>query len=270
MTASARIDRPRTLFADALEAWSLGDRLRDKTTLVGALTMRKLGKLRNVPARSHVITIRSGGIRFSLDVWAAEHRPLREIIARDEYGITRGGLLAPGGLVVDVGANIGVFSLISALRVGSTGKVIAFEPHPRAFERLVRNVGQNDAGKVIVPINAAVSATAGTLSFDPDAVTVHNSVDRAGTTQVRALTLDDDGQVSQLHHIDVLKVDVEGHEMSVLQGAERTLLRTSAVVVEYQTNATREGVFDRLRHAGFSEFSETRYGDEDGLISTHR
>ncbi len=268
--ASAEIAKRPTLAADALEAWGLGDGIRDKAVLVGALTLRKLNNLRHPRGASHVITIRSAGILVSLDVYAGEHRPLREILARDEYGVMRGNLLAPGDVVVDVGANIGVFSLISALRVGPAGRVIAFEPHPRAFARLVRNVDQNHFQKVIVPIQAAVSAAAGELSFDPDSITVHNSVDAAGSTTVRAVTLDADPNVTALAQIDLLKIDVEGHEVAVLGGAEETLLRTRHIVVEYQTSANREQVKARLQRAGFENLSETRYGDEDGLISASR
>jgi FkbM family methyltransferase len=269
MTPSDHVGRP-SLMADTLEAWRLGDRLRDRATLVGALAMRKLAKWRGVRTGSHVITIRSAGILVSLDVWAAEHRPLREIIARDEYGIIRGKVLRPGGVAVDVGANIGVFSLMAALRVGPTGRVVAFEPHPRAFQRLVRNIEQNHLGETIVPIPAAVSDLPGVISFNPDSVTVHNSVDVAGSTKVPAVTLDDDLHISGVDHIDLLKIDVEGHEVSVLTGAERTLLRTAHVVVEYQTAANRELVVGRLERAGFADFSETRYGVEDGLITATR
>lgn len=259
-----------TLIADALEAWGLGDGARDKAVLVGALTRRKLENWRHPRDKSHVITIRSSGILVSLDVWAGEHRPLREILARDEYGVMRGDLLAPGGVAVDVGANIGVFSLIAAQRVGPAGKVIAFEPHPLAFQRLARNIAQNHFQKVIVPVQAAVSAVAGVLSFDPDSITVHNSVDSAGSTTVRAVTLDADPNVAQLAHIDLLKIDVEGHEAAVLAGAQHTLMRTTHVVVEYQTSVNREQVISRLHQAGFENLSETRYGAEDGLVSASR
>ena len=75
------------LLPDIAEAFGLGDGPRE-LQLVGTLAIKKLGAWHLMPDPGrHEITISSHGCRFTLDLWAVEHRPLREIVARDEYEV---------------------------------------------------------------------------------------------------------------------------------------------------------------------------------------
>jgi len=65
--------------------------------------------------------------------------------------------LAPGMVVCDIGAHIGIYSLLAAQHVGREGRVYAFEPDPRTFPYLVRNIEQNGFSNIIIPIKKAVS-----------------------------------------------------------------------------------------------------------------
>jgi FkbM family methyltransferase len=72
--------------------------------------------------------------------------------------------LREGDVVVDIGANLGAFTVLAASRVGASGRVYAYEPDPRTCERLVANVRLNGLKNVVVE-NAAVGAAAGEAVF---------------------------------------------------------------------------------------------------------
>jgi FkbM family methyltransferase len=266
------------LIPDVVEAFGLADRFQDKLLLVGTLTLHKLSGwgLPADPGR-HEIRIRTAGFDLNLDIWSGEQRPLREIIGRDEYGIRRGDLIHAGSTVIDVGANIGVFSVLAARAVGKDGIVLAYEPHPAAFKRLAANARQNGLEGVLIPINAAVSDRRGEFQFHPSAVSVHNRVNRDSesteallATVVEAVALDEDPRVTALAKIDFMKVDVEGHEVQVLRGAQRTLERTSAVLLEYHRTDLKDAAIALLRSGGLTEMTERVYGPGLGLVKAHR
>jgi len=137
----------------------------------------------------------------------------------------------PGDVCLDVGANIGFFAMMMAHRAGATGKVYAFEPVPETFEVLSQNAQLARASTLnLMPIHAAVSSSNGELSICRHAHSTLNQVFALGESsakaseRVAATTL-----VSALEKlaceapISLLKIDVEGHELSVLQGAERLM-----------------------------------------------
>lgn len=259
------------LVPDIIEAARLGDRPRDSISLLVALTLRKLTTL-GLPLDfgNHTVRICTHGMVIEMDVWAAEHRPLREIVARDEYGLFHGGLLEPGDNVIDVGANVGIFSLFAATYVGSAGRVVAYEPHPTAFERLVRNVTRNHLSEVIKPINKAASDRPGDISFDPSSMSVENRIEAAGSMIVPAVALDDDPAVAGLSSVGLMKIDVEGHEAAVLAGGPGVLSRTRAIVVEYHSETAQEAVMRTLDRSGFIRTSHVAYRHGLGLISARR
>lgn len=139
--------------------------------------------------------------------------------------------LRPGMTVVDIGANIGYYTLLAARAVGSTGAVHAFEPEPQNFAMLTENVRINKYNHVTLQ-HAAVSDSIGTLTvyFD-EHVRVKSSLSRKNletetsikSVDVPAMRLDDYLQQQGIENVDVLKVDVEGAEALVLAGAERVL-----------------------------------------------
>lgn len=132
--------------------------------------------------------------------------------------------LQPGDTAVDVGANIGYFAAMMAAQVGPRGRVVAVEPVPQTFDVLCMNAGlASDAGLHLDPIPAAVSSSDGTVSLcRAEHSTLHQvTFDATANAEcVKALTL-----VSLLEQsgidgvISLLKVDVEGHELAVLEGA---------------------------------------------------
>lgn len=141
-------------------------------------------------------------------------------------------VLKAGNVFVDVGANMGLYSLFAANRVGVHGYIIAIEPSTRDFERLETNVKLNSF-RNIKPEHCALSNHAGfaELHIAKERNAGHNTfgtfayegVRQERTEHVRLQTLDEMIQQKRLERIDVIKVDVEGSELSVLEGAENTI-----------------------------------------------
>jgi FkbM family methyltransferase len=137
-------------------------------------------------------------------------------------------LLEPGMVYVDVGANIGLHSLIAAWRVGPTGRVVAIEPQASVFEALCTNVAVNKLTNVD-EIRSAVGNKEGSAviyTVDPinsgqATLAVHSGESLFGQEQVAVSSLDDILSRMGLDQVDVLKVDVEGGELEVLEGSRR-------------------------------------------------
>jgi FkbM family methyltransferase len=156
-------------------------------------------------------------VPYEAMVWAhqEEERELRALRA----------LLSPGDHFVDCGANVGLWSLVAAGRVGGAGRVTAFEPNPSAHERLIQNIAASGAvGERITVLNVAVAARTGFVTFETGAQ--HNLGrivgDRGGGAciPVQAVSLDEQlGDVA----IRALKLDIEGGEAPALRGAARIL-----------------------------------------------
>ena len=138
--------------------------------------------------------------------------------------------LRPGDVYVDVGANIGILSLAAALAVGDTGRVIAFEPHAGIFRFLRANVALNDFRNVQLH-NCAVGNRVGTVGFSSEKSDDANRVlpDGAGL-RVRMVTLD--STLPTAGEVSLLKIDAEGYEKFILDGAARTAERTACLFIE--------------------------------------
>jgi FkbM family methyltransferase len=131
--------------------------------------------------------------------------------------------------VVDVGSNKGYFSLLAAPRVLPGGRVISYEPHPRNLEDIQRTIDANGHTHWAArPL--AVSCQSGAASlFTPgweEGVSGWGSLDqRAGgpTIEVQTTTLDSDLNALGVDHVDLLKMDIQGHEFEAVQGAASLL-----------------------------------------------
>ncbi|VAW75583.1 methyltransferase FkbM [hydrothermal vent metagenome] len=164
-----------------------------------------------------------------------------------------------GVTVIDVGANKGVYSYWMSRAVGPTGRVIAFEPQPELEKHLADVVGSFFLSNVeIVP--HALSARPG------DAVLYRRNVGSGDASfeampggeaiEVSCTTLDDYVAASGLDGIAYIKCDVEGHELAVMQGAEKTLKRWGPVLqVEcHHREAAQGDLFTFLSGLGYEGF----------------
>ena len=153
-------------------------------------------------------------------------------------------LLKPGMTFVDVGANEGLFSVFAARRLGSAGRVVAVEPSSRERRQLARNVERNRLGNVTIVPHALGSEAgsarlriAGALHGGHNTFGdfVHEGASAVGAEEVLVETLDALARRLALGRVDVVKIDVEGAELKVLNGM-RDLLRTARPVLLIEAN----------------------------------
>lgn len=131
--------------------------------------------------------------------------------------------------VLDVGANIGYYTLILARLVGPRGRVFAFEPDPANFALLKKNVESNGYKNVVL-VNAALSDRPATLRLylseeNRGDHRIYPSDDARRTIQIPAITADD-YLAGLSHEIAFIKMDVQGAEAKVLRGMQRLLQET--------------------------------------------
>jgi FkbM family methyltransferase len=173
---------------------------------------------------------------------------------------------AAGGIFVDVGANVGTYTMSLARHVGQGGKVIAIEPHPVTHARLAFNRVASNVKQVVL-VAAAAGPTDGELMIETDGDNLGASHivsgERAGKAiKVPSLRLQrilDDAGVT---HVDALKIDVEGYEDRVLSGffkAAPSSLWPGAVVIEHLSrNEWLDDCIADMRTRGYAETGKTR------------
>lgn len=122
----------------------------------------------------------------------------------------------------DIGANVGLYTLPAARRVGPSGRVFAFEPMPRNVEILRSHIAMNGFRNVTV-VAAGVGDEIGTLRMAEGKTPSEFHADPAGTYAVRSITLDSWQVESQSPLPRIIKMDVEGAEAAVFRGARRVI-----------------------------------------------
>jgi FkbM family methyltransferase len=154
--------------------------------------------------------------------------------------------VAPGSVVLDIGANIGAHTLPLAKIVGETGKVIAFEPTDYAFGKLKKNLSLNEAlASRVTVIQALLVATLSeeipeaipsswTLEKTTDDESLKHPVHGGTFNSLKGalpIRLDDWFETNPVDRIDFIKMDVDGYEIGVLEGATRTLAKRRPVII---------------------------------------
>jgi FkbM family methyltransferase len=171
-----------------------------------------------------------------------------------------------GGVFVDVGANVGTYAMVLARHTGSTGKVIAVEPHPVTHARLAFNRAASGFSQVAL-VAAAAGPSDGELLIETDGDNLGASHIASGEPSGNAIAVPSlrlqrilgDAGVSR---VDALKIDVEGFEDRVLTGffreaAERLWPR--AVVIEHLSREEwQDDCIADMRARGYAEAGKTR------------
>jgi len=143
-------------------------------------------------------------------------------------------IIHEGSTVIDMGANIGYYTLIFARLVGSEGKVFAFEPDPENFHILKKNLEINNYQNVILE-QKAVSNQSGKLRLYLDnknkgAHTIFKPVDNAPSVEINAITLDDYFRNFK-GKIDFIKMDIEGGEAEAVEGMSSILNKDDIIIM---------------------------------------
>ena len=172
-------------------------------------------------------------------------------------------LVKPGMIILDVGAHVGYYTRLCASLVGKKGRVIAFEPHPRTFQVLSKNVENVDN---IHLFQVAVAETVGTaelydylmmsasgsLHYDESMVDLQKSQLKAQDVAPRIANdfpmekftvatspIDDCLASIGVDKVDVIKMDIEGAEIGALRGMRKTIQQSAnlALIMEYNPSA---------------------------------
>lgn len=157
--------------------------------------------------------------------------------------------LRPEDLFVDVGANVGSYTVLASGVVGA--RCIAFEPAPRAYRALLDNLRLNDLMARVEARNECLASVPGEAQFTADLDTCNHVVAerQGGGDTVRAAVTTLDIALSK-HAPTIVKIDVEGYETRVIDGADRTLRapQLRAVLMELNGSGARYGFDDRCLH----------------------
>ena len=182
-------------------------------------------------------------IAFHLLINGAYERETQDLLLR---------FLPVGGVFIDVGANIGTFTIPAAKHVGSSGRVIAIEASREVFNLLQKNIDTNKVQNVQL-VCAAAGASAGDIEFYPAPADHFGMGSRApqfnaAPIAIPSVMLDSLVQSFNLSSVDLIKIDVEGFELDVLKGATELLSAKNPPLVIFE----------------FCDWAETRSGGNLG------
>lgn len=163
--------------------------------------------------------------KFDRGIIFSSYQNIADELKRSLEGYLEAHRIRAGETVIDCGAFIGEFTLYAARAVGPAGKVIAFEPDPVIYRKLVANIALNGFGNVIA-INKGVWSTQGALKFVGDGIKGYSFLAAAkdeSAIDVPVTTLDSELERLAVAKVDFIKMDIEGAEIEAIKGAERTL-----------------------------------------------
>lgn len=184
--------------------------------------------------------------------------------------------LEPGATFLDIGANVGFFSLLAGRLVGAAGHVVALEPVPANAARIRANARRNRLANIDV-IEAAAAASNGRttllLAEHPGGAVIASAgvpPDPAGSIDVDTVTVDELLSSGRIGAPDVVKIDVEGAEPDVLAGMSATLAASRPIVLcevdagdEESLVAKRAALTAVLESAGYDvEVLDRSYGSD--------
>jgi FkbM family methyltransferase len=180
------------------------------------------------------------------------------------------GFLRPHMIVLDVGAHHGFYTLLASKKVGPAGRVLAFEPSPRERKKLLRHLRLNHCTNVKI-WDCALGRREGTADLfvvdgaetGCNSLRPPNALQPTTTLPIRVLSLDECLKQDGIEHVDFVKLDVEGAEIEVLNGATRLLDRQPRPVLLCEVQEIRtapwgypaKAIIDFLRQRGFQWFS---------------
>jgi FkbM family methyltransferase len=187
----------------------------------------------------------------------------------------------PGDVVFDIGAHLGLMSVIASQLSGPSGKVYAFEPSPSTFDLLKKVLRLNSTPNSVIPEQMAITNTVGKLRFflssDPgsnsNSLVEKHHLDRAAV-EINCTSLDTYSKTNHIRSIAFIKIDAEGSELQVLQGAEAVLqvqrpkliLAVHPRLIRNNGNEPRE-IFSYINALNYTILYKQKELDEAGFCS---
>lgn len=180
--------------------------------------------------------------------------------------------LKQGDVVIDIGANIGLYSLFAASKIGAQGKVISFEPFQKNYQALCKNVSLNATNNVEL-VNLAVAESESEIDLYYDTrqanlgmvssyLSEHNQHQK-----VQTISIDKYLQQHPLPKIDFIKMDIEGNEFPALKGMRNTLIQFHPILmiemdkdIVKSTPYTDSDIILFLQELGYTKYHITPKG----------
>ena len=205
-------------------------------------------------------------------------------------------IIKPGMIIIDAGANIGLYTLIASKLVGINGKVLAFEPSKETFQRLKNNIELNSF-KNIIAINTGLGNKVNEKQFlrqdlgnldaeryllpsnIPFIVNLENKSNLNIEEEILLETIDNVCQINRISNVDFMKIDTEGYEYYILQGCKEVLKKNPKLVILMECTAlgtarastTQEKVFNFLRTFGFDifyfDYEKNTFSNDNGIFN---
>jgi FkbM family methyltransferase len=243
---------------------------KTKVALAG-MAYRAIAAGRSLTGKDDTAIVRRGGINWSLDLREGIDFSIYLLGAFERSTVISLRKLAkPGSVVFDIGANIGAHTLGLAQSVGPEGRVFAFEPTDFAFAKLQQNLALNpelqrrtEAYQILLAAEAGASLPANIYASWPLVAgePVHPKLRGRlnPTSGARVDTLDNFVERKGIERLDLIKIDVDGHEFPVLKGGAKTLKRfrpdllmEMSPYVQAEHHYEFSALVELLRDAGYS------------------
>lgn len=191
------------------------------------------------------------------------------IFCRDEYRVPPGSKT-----ILDLGANIGCFSLLAAANCPDT-QIVAVEPFPSTFSKLSANIQQNSCGERVTCLSVGVAAKSGQRLMLDDGPSQSRGIlsDGASTPngiEINVFSVEELLSQAcdrfQVNIIDFVKIDIEGGEHEALLSAStQTLSKVRRIGMEYHPNQPKKVLFEHLVMSGFQLESDCEFGANVGV-----
>ena len=243
-------------------------------------------RLLSYVARLYCLVWPNKNYTFSLPDGSRFDYPLNSVIGR---ALFTGGFeiievefmrqsLKPGNVLFDIGANGGLFTIIAAKQVGSSGHVYAFEPGLQELKLLRHNIAINNLTNVTV-IEAAVSNKKGTTQFaishdgamNSLAQTNHPSQKIESWQTVEMTTIDNVIEELSIPQVNFIKIDVEGAEKLVIEGAKNILSSDKNPIILFEASDLNAISFGYSAQELISEIQSAQFSvnylNEAGLLT---
>ena len=220
-------------------------------------------------------TVSFQNVKFELHIedWIQQNIYFLGAYERAELNLLN-RLLSEESVFVDIGANFGLYSLVASQKITNSGKVICFEPFPKNYAALKKNISLNSKSNIISE-NIALGDKKDELSlyYQPNeknlGIVSANFMENSKTIEVDVMSLDEYVNENGIDKIDFIKIDVEGFENQVIVGMKKTLELFSPMILieifdEGSINSNHHNDHDYLTRIGYSKY----YNDDFGNLSS--
>lgn len=258
----SRFAKPREALRRAARRWVASHQFPGRRTLLvdhhllPAAPLRLLSDML-IPVDgelAHEVVEVGDGVRLEVDLRSLAQRAIAYGLSDERELETVGDILVSGDVVLDVGANIGLYTVACACAVGRTGAVHAFEPNPAVADQLARNIALNSLVNVYVHRRAVSDVPGRVVVRSPDA---HEpglaTIVGPGrpVAEVETVTLDNFAEEHGISRIALLKLDVEGAETMALRGARELISARRIERVLFEVLGGTTAAQEALHSAGY-------------------